>query len=486
MEPLTLEALENIVDVYARVSSQEQAEEGYSIGEQEEKLKAYCVAMGYKVNRVAVDPGYSGASLDRPGIKEVIADVKRGRCKKVVVWKLDRLSRSQKDTLILLEDVFFPNGCAFVSLNENFDTATPIGRCIVGVLAAFAQMERENIKMRTTMGKAAAIRSGKYTGPCAPFGYQYHFKENGKRELVPDPYDSMIVKEMYALYNSGASLGDVARRLNDAYGIFSGLRSNIGSRVGRMLRNPVYAGQVHIGPEVFEGMHTALVSLEAWQTANTRLSDNVQAFDRAHRAGLLSGIIFCGCCGARMSSRRVGWKDNKYDVYMCYSVSKCSKHMIMDPDCSNRKKKPRVSDLDALILEEIGKLAADPAAFDALKNDPEEPEDKAGPVADRLAEVEKQISRLLNLYQTGVMDLEELQPRLADLKEERGRLSELLQGLEEETAGKLSKSAALEVASAFPAAVASGDPDELRALIRALIEKVVYNNGEMTIYWKFN
>lgn len=160
--------------------------------------------------------------------------------------------------------------------------------------------------------------------------------------------------------------------------------------------------------------------------------------------------------------------------------------MIIDPDCSNRKKKPRVSDLDALILEEIGKLAADPAAFDALKNDPEAPEEKAGPVSDRLGEIEKQINRLLNLYQTGVMDLEELQPRLADLKEERGRLSELLQGLEEETAGKLSKSAALEVASAFPAAVASGDPDELRALIRALIEKVVYNNGEMTIYWKFN
>ena len=198
MEPLTLD---NIVDVYARVSSQEQAEEGYSIGEQEEKLKAYCVAMGYKVNRVAVDPGYSGASLDRPGIREVIADVKRGRCKKVIVWKLDRLSRSQKDTLILLEDVFFPNGCAFVSLNENFDTATPIGRCIVGVLAAFAQMERENIKMRTSMGKAAAIRAGKYTGPCAPFGYQYQFKENGKREIIPDPYSSMIVKEIYSLYN---------------------------------------------------------------------------------------------------------------------------------------------------------------------------------------------------------------------------------------------------------------------------------------------
>ena len=484
MEPLTLEALENVVDIYARVSSQEQAEEGYSIGEQEEKLKAYCVAMGYKVNRVAVDPGYSGASLDRPGIKEVIADVKRGRCKKVVVWKLDRLSRSQKDTLILLEDVFFPNGCAFVSLNENFDTATPIGRCIVGVLAAFAQMERENIRIRTSMGKAAAIRAGKYTGPCAPFGYKYEWKENGKRELVPDPYSSMIVKEIYSMYNSGASLGEVGRHLESTYGLFSDLKTNIGSKVGRMLRNPVYAGQVHIGPEVFEGMHQALVSMEAWQAANVRLSDNIQAFDRANRAGLLSGILFCGCCGARMSSRRVGWKDNKYDVYMCYSVSKCSRHMIVDPNCANRKKKPRVPDLDAAILEEIKKLSADPAAFDDLKEEKEE--DKAGPVAERLGEIEKQINRLLNLYQTGVVDLEELTPRLADLKNERGRLAARLEELEEDKAGKLSKASALEIAGAFPAAVASGDPEELRALIRALIEKVVFANGETTIYWKFN
>lgn len=486
MKALTLETLENIVDVYARVSSQEQAEEGYSIGEQEEKLKAYCVAMGYKVNRVAVDPGYSGASLDRPGIKEVISDVKHGRCKKVIVWKLDRLSRSQKDTLILLEDVFFPNGCAFVSLNENFDTATPIGRCIVGVLAAFAQMERENIRMRTTMGKAAAIRSGRYTGPCAPFGYQYAWKENGKREIVPDPYTSIIVKDIFRLYNSGSSIGEVARYCDDNYGCFAHVSSDHASRVSRIMRNPVYAGRVHIGPEVFEGMHQALVSLEAWQAANDRLADNVQAFERANRSGLLSGIIFCGCCGARMSSRRVGWKDNKYDVYMCYSVSKCSPSMVKDPDCSNRKKKPRVSELDDLILSEIGKLAADPAALDDLMNDPEAPEDKAGPVSERLEEIEKQISRLLNLYQTGVLDLEELQPRISDLKEERGRLSSLLETMEEETAGKLSKTAALEAASAFPAAVASGDPEELRSLVRALIEKVVYNNGEMTIYWKFN
>ena len=484
MEPLTLEELENVTDLYVRVSTTEQAEEGYSVDEQTAKLKAYCVAMGYKINRVAVDPGYSGASLDRPGIKEVIADVKRGRCRKVIVWKLDRLSRSQKDTLILLEDVFFPNGCAFVSLNENFDTATPIGRCIVGVLAAFAQMERENIRMRTMMGKQAAVRSGRYTGPCAPFGYQYQRKENGKREIVPDPYTSMIVKEMYSMYNSGASLYVIARHCIEDYGLFKDLKSVPATRVGRIMRNPVYAGQVHIGAEVFEGMHQALVSMEAWQAANARLDSNTQAFDRKHRQGLLSGIAFCGCCGARITSRPEGWGNDRARKYICYSVSKTSPRMIIDPDCKNRKNKPIVSELDEMILEEIGKLHADPAAFDKLREEVEE--DKTEPIADRLEEIERQITRLLNLYQTGVVELEELQPRLADLKDERGRLSDRLRKIEEETDGKMQKAEVVKAVSAFPAAVASGDPDQLRALVRALIEKVVIDNGKVSIYWKFN
>ena len=485
MEPLTLEALEDVTDLYVRVSTTEQAEEGYSVDEQTAKLQAYCVAMGYKVNRVAVDPGYSGASLDRPGIREVIADVKRGRCKKVIVWKLDRLSRSQKDTLILLEDVFFPNGCAFVSLNENFDTATPIGRCIVGVLAAFAQMERENIRMRTMMGKQAAVRSGRYTGPCAPFGYQYQRKENGKREIVPDPYTAMIVKEIYTMYNSGASLYVIAQHCMENYGLFKNLKSIPATRIGRIMRNPVYAGQVHIGAEVFEGMHQALVSMETWQAANARLDNNTQAFDRKHRQGLLSGIVFCGCCGARVTSRFEGWGDERERKYICYSVAKTSPLMIVDPECKNRKNKPIVSELDEMILEEIRKLHADPAAFDKLREEAEE-EDKAEPIAERLEEVEKQINRLLNLYQTGVVELEELQPRIADLKDELLRLSDRLQSVKEKEDGKLSKASALEAARAFPAAVASGDPEQLRALVRALIEKVVIDNGEVSIYWKFN
>lgn len=151
-----------MVDLYIRVSTTEQAMEGYSVAEQEKRLRQYSEAMGYRIYRVHIDAGYSGASLDRPAIREVIRDVKAGMVGKVIVWKLDRLSRSQKDVLIMLEDVFLANGCDFISMMESFDTTTAFGRAIVGILAAFSQLERENIKERTTMGKQARLAQGHY------------------------------------------------------------------------------------------------------------------------------------------------------------------------------------------------------------------------------------------------------------------------------------------------------------------------------------
>ena len=202
--------LDNVVDLYIRVSTTEQAEEGYSVGEQEARLRSYCEAYGYMINAVHIDPGYSGATLDRPGINKIINDVRSGYVKKVIVWKLDRLSRSQKDMLVLLEDVFLKNGCNFISLMESFDTATPFGRCIVGILAAFAQMERENIKSRMMMGKHAGLKEGRYFSSRAPIGYQWQIQPNGKLALIVDPYTSKAVRDMFRLYASGKSESAVA------------------------------------------------------------------------------------------------------------------------------------------------------------------------------------------------------------------------------------------------------------------------------------
>lgn len=486
--PLAGDLLANATDLYIRVSTTEQAEEGFSVEEQEARLRSYCDAYGLIINAVHSDPGYSGATLDRPGIKKVIADVKAGRCKKVIVWKLDRLSRSQKDTLILLEDVFLENSCDFVSIMESFDTSTPFGRCIVGILAAFAQMERENIKARTMMGKQAGLKEGNYYSGRTPLGYKYERQANGKRALIVDPLPAQAIKEMYRLYSSGRGMAEIGNYIREKYGLFLNLgRTEASGAVSRVLQNPLYCGRVRYGSNEYEGKHEALVTPEEWQAVNNNILSNRKEYNRKYvkSDGLLSGMIFCGCCGARMSILKIGGSGGqRIKKYVCYSVSKASRAMIKDPNCTNRRGYYPIEELDAIILEEIKKLSLDPAALDELVAQSEaEPEPAQELFADRMAELEKQGSRLLNLYQTGVVELEEVQERLSAIKEERAKLQRTMEELE--PAAKLPKAAAADRLSSFAAIMESGDGEAIYNLVHSLIEKVVVYKKDITIHWKF-
>ena len=135
--------------LYIRVSTEAQREEGYSIEAQYKMLEGYCASKNIKEYEFYIDGGFTGSNIDRPELQRLICEIKDKKIESIVVYKLDRLSRSQKDTLYLIEDVLNPNGVSFVSLNENMDTSTPIGRAMLGIMSAFAQLERETIKERT-------------------------------------------------------------------------------------------------------------------------------------------------------------------------------------------------------------------------------------------------------------------------------------------------------------------------------------------------
>ena len=150
--------------IYIRVSTDAQREEGYSIDAQKEALTAYCISKQISNYEYYIDGGFTGSNLNRPEMQRMIEDAESGRLSHVVVYKLDRLSRSQKDTLYLIEDVLNPHQVAFVSLNESMDTGTPMGRLMLGILSAFAQLERENIRERTRMGMRERVRAGYWMG----------------------------------------------------------------------------------------------------------------------------------------------------------------------------------------------------------------------------------------------------------------------------------------------------------------------------------
>lgn len=121
------------VGLYIRVSTLEQAQEGYSIGAQKERLVAFCKAHDWAIADIYIDGGYTGSNINRPGLQKLISEI--DKIDIVLVYKLDRLSRSQKDTLYLIEEIFIPNNVDFVSLNESFDTSTPFGRAMIGIRA---------------------------------------------------------------------------------------------------------------------------------------------------------------------------------------------------------------------------------------------------------------------------------------------------------------------------------------------------------------
>ena len=201
------------VFVYLRVSTREQAEEGYSLSEMEERLRKYCEAMGWILVKVYIDPGYTGSNMDRPALQEMIREIEKGNADIVLVDKLDRLSRSQFDTLYLINKVFTENGCAFVSRAEAFDTSTPFGRAMVGILSVFAELERERIKERMADGKEGRAKEGKYKGGGnVPIGFDYD-AETGK--LIENKYESMQVKEVFDLFLARTPIYTIQQIMNE-------------------------------------------------------------------------------------------------------------------------------------------------------------------------------------------------------------------------------------------------------------------------------
>lgn len=195
--------------VYTRVSTPEQAVEGYSIDEQDRKCRAAIESKGWTYIDTFTDPGVSGRTMNRDGLQKMIAAINAGEVDAIVIYKLDRLSRKQRDTMTIIEDVFLANDVTLVSLNETLDTSTPWGRAMIGILSSFNQMESENIQARTAMGREAKANEGGYAGGKPPIGYR---ADNGNLVIVPE--EAEIVRLVFKLRKEGKTLIGIAEELN--------------------------------------------------------------------------------------------------------------------------------------------------------------------------------------------------------------------------------------------------------------------------------
>lgn len=479
------------VVIYVRVSTQEQAREGYSIGEQIERLTKYCEAMGWTVVEVYVDPGYSGGDTNRPGLKKMLKDIAAGGIDKVVVYKLDRLSRSQKDTLFLIEDEFLKNNVDFVSMNENFDTSTPFGRAMIGILAVFAQLEREQIRERMSMGKEARAKEGKWNGGnTLPVGYDY---DPVAEKFIINDYEAMQIREMIDLFLAGTPLRTIERIFKDkGYKKKSKVGAWDPKTMRRVMRSKIYLGYMRYNDEWYKAEHDPIIDKPTFDKCN-RLLDK-RAEDYKHNGAkplehttYLGGLLYCKHCGGRYAKQlNSRYKEGKPKVYWysCYSRSKKMKKMIKDPNCKNKNWK--VSELDALILAEIRKLTTDPGYYETLRQtEPEQdPEDKRSILRSEISKIDDQISRFMDLYGLGSFTIDQVNDKVKPLNDTRTKLQNELDALDRQT-GRLTPVEAQEIIAGAADVLDCGDFQEIRDLIGSLIYRIELDNEDITIFWKF-
>ncbi len=460
------------VALYIRVSTARQDQEGYSIPLQKERLIAYCKAKGWVVAGIFVDPGHSGSSLDRPGMTALMEAVAEGKFDAVLVYKLDRLSRSQKDTLYLIEDVFMDNGTDFVSLQESFDTTTIYGRAMVGILSVFAQMERETITERTLMGRAGRAEEGKWHGGgTEPIGYDYI-----DGELVINEEEAKQVRRVYRFYSMGYSVTEISRRM-EGYKTKHGDWSHT-STIGNVLDNPLYAGKIHFDGVLSFGKHDPIVPLDIDSKVKAR-RERLRVLEAAGDSNfLLTGIIYCQNCGARYFPNK---RPNGKVVYSCHSRAKKNKKMVKDPTC----KAPHIpiEELDTIIEKEVLRLAKNPKLVDEIiKKRAAKGSSNSDSKSEEIKQYDREISRLMDsLSHDALESVGEIAAQIAELHAEKMKLV----SLRDYVPRHYNVEAAKMLLSDIRYGWSKLDNRGRRSFLFQLIDKIQINTEEISISWSF-
>lgn len=442
--------------LYCRVSTDIQME-GYSIDAQKDFLKSYCKMHEIDNYEFYIDGGYSGSNINRPDMQRLIEDVEDHKIDIVVVFKLDRLSRSQKDTLYLIEEVFNPNDCGFVSIKENFDTNTPFGKAMVGILSVFAQLERETILERTRIGRKKRAEEGLWYGTGnLPFAYDYDEK---KGILVPNKEKVEIVNKMVELYLQGMPMTQV--------GALFGLQDQT---VRSIFTSPVGLGKIPYKDEIFEGQHEPIMTQETYDKLQQKMKERAVTYKHANY--LLAGKIVCGKCGAKYRYQKAGTSSIR--LY-CYSQQTSKKNLIKDANCDNRRYYDY--EIEDYVIKDLISMSLDESKFrhNMSMNDINVSQARI----DRIAQIDKQVVNLLDYISEGIA-VEETKEKIRKLQEEKEKIQKELS----DEKAKERKSENLKVViSDLNTAWKTMTFEEQRNIVLEVIDKVVVNDNEIQIYY---
>lgn len=309
--------------IYTRKSSEEGLDMDFnSLDAQREACEAYVKSQrseGWALVRERYDDGgFSGGTLERPALKTLMEDIEEGLVDVVVVYKIDRLSRSLADFSKLVE-LFDRNGVTFVSVTQSFNTTTSMGRLTLNILLSFAQFEREVTAERIRDKFAASRRKGMWMGGWAPWGYDVK-----DRKLVINEAEAAVVRRIYERFTEIGSATELARELKEQEVLTNRGRTVSKGILYKLLNNRVYIGEaVHKG-QSYPGEHKAIISRELWDRVHSILKESPRkraARTRAQTPALLKGLIY-GPTGCAMSPTHTRKGNRLYRYYVSQDVMK--------------------------------------------------------------------------------------------------------------------------------------------------------------------
>ena len=485
--------------IYTRKSTEEGLEQEFnSLHAQRESAEAF-IASQKNEGWVCLpdqydDGGFSGGTIERPALQRLLSDIESGRVDCVVVYKVDRLSRSLMDFSRIMQ-VFDARGCSFVSVTQQFNTTHSMGRLTLNILLSFAQFEREIISERTRDKIAAARRKGKWSGGKPLLGYDIVSSPAGSK-LVLNEDEARIVRGMFDLYLKHQALipaltevterGWANKRWVTKKGVNRGGRPFDKGTLYKLLTNRTYTGVVTYGGQVYLGEHPAILEAGVWERVRAILARNGKTAGASVKnkyGALLRGLIHCSCCRCAMiHSYTVKSASKRYRYYVCLAAQKKGWHT-----CPS--KSVPASEIEEFVVEQIKRIGRDPTLIEGTLRQVRSQLDKE--LADLQAE-ERSVTREGGRLQWALKKLAEAQ--------DAGRTGELRNHIEkaEQKATRVrEKIAALQAEriddAEVTAALASFTPvweqlsaNERARMIQLLVQSIEYDGSEGSVSITFH
>ncbi|MDU4694558.1 MAG: recombinase family protein [Paenibacillus sp.] len=492
------------VAIYARVSTEEQAEHGYSIDAQLETLRGYCKLYNRVVAGEYVDRGVSGKSLKgRYELQRLLQDAKEGKLDEVIVWKFNRMARKNID-LLQIVDLLEKNNVAFQSFTEKFDTSTSMGKFALQMMGAVGELERNTIVDNVKMGHRQRARTGKHNGK-VPLGYRsVKIDERGKEtRVVVVEEEAALVRNIFEQYAAGHGLKAIANDLNHR-----GHKTRTGKAfstcaIRDILDNPMFVGKIRYNRYenwaerrrngksteliLSEGHHPAIISEELWEKVQLlRQKKSVMPKKRFEGEYLLTGLIRCPECGAAMTASRTvnRAKDGTKIVRMYYSCGRFRSEGSSVCHANSVRK----DEAEKAVTERIRQAVTQPHILKKIvRSINEHRSGRIKPLRDELAAVQARIDKLeekkrkyLGLYEMDEIDRDLFAERLNDLNRELDteltRRSKLELELRDDQAEPVSYELVRSLVSRFEALLQRSPFPQRKTLLHLIVKRITLDD----------